>query len=436
MLNEPVSALSHLREAQEVDPTAPELAHNVRKVLAESGLKRLNLSSDIESSFSSLYGELEKSVGTAAKASSGWRYMPPIAAKVDSPEEPDEPSSGSNFDQKPSLGKVPSVANKKSQSPGLAGVVFFASGTGFVIYPHFILTNHHVTEDATVFAISDPADPTGRTLRIAKVIAESRNPDLAILRCDELNASPVVIKSHLPGRGTDIMVLGFPKTSEYGEGLKSTRGSLSGLPDGDNEGMCLYDAKTNPGNSGGPVCDSTGRVIAVHRMGHKDAYSESLNGGIPCDEVVPYLQKHIPEFLPATNDGKILDWPAVDALVSKSTVLIKCGVERDSRLSVPGDDNIAFQSNSKSAATKSGKRPSGSVRTEPTYIEDDCCIACKGTGKVHCPDCQNGTVASTQHVDVITQGLSIDKKIRVPCKTCNGTGLLPCPICHGSGIEP
>jgi len=444
MLNEPLSAISHLREAKSVDPTAPELAHNVRKVLAECGLKRLNLSSDVESSFSELYGELARSAATEEKASRGWRYMPPIAATIDSDDEPNDSSNSPKGDAVPPGGDDQTPPSKKSRKsvpkkePATGASVILSGGTGFVVYPHYVLTNRHVVADGRNIFVTDPADPTSKKELKATVIAQSQNPDLAIVRCDELAAPPAGINPHLPGRGTDIMVLGFPEFFDIGTGLKSTRGSLVGLPSDDTDGMCLYDATTNHGNSGGPVCDNTGRVIAVVRVGYN--FMGKLGGGIPSEQVVTFLHEHIPDFHPIENGEKALAWPEVDALVSKSTVLILCRVPRD-QLSIPGGDDLAFQSSSRSAANKSTKRASGSVTSQPTYIEDDGCVACKGTGRVRCPDCQNGTIAKIEKVlafgDAGT-GVQVytDKHVRVPCKRCDGTGQIECPVCHGSGREP
>lgn len=425
-----------------MDPTAPELAHNVRKVLAECGLKRLNLSPDVESSFSALYGDLPKaSEITEEKSSHGWRYMPPIVAKNDVSDGPNDSSADPKDDPVPSNGNKNAPNQKKSLpkhkvQPDRS--VILSGGTGFVVSPHYILTNQHVIADGPNIYVCDPADSTGNTQLKAKIIAQSRNPDLAIIKCNEINAPPIGMCDHLPGRGTDIMVLGFPEFFQIGTGLKSTRGSIVGLPSDDTDGMCLYDAITNHGNSGGPICDSTGRVVGVVRVIFN--LTEKLAGGIPCEQAVAFVQKHVPDFHPVEESSPVVSWTDVDALASKSTVLVVCRGERDSSMTIPGRDESEFQSSSKSSAAKTGKRQSGSVKSEPTYIEDDCCLACKGAGKVRCPDCQNGTVGKTERVSTYTDPgtgveLYADKKIRVPCKTCNGTGQVACPVCSGSGVE-
>ncbi|HTQ39173.1 MAG TPA: trypsin-like peptidase domain-containing protein [Pirellulales bacterium] len=446
MLNEHESALGRLRDAIKIDPSTPELAHNIRKVLAESGSKNLTLSASVESSFSELYGELAKSSATEESNSHGWLYMPPFVARIDSLDdqdpkdnqqdkppksEPEAPKDSRKHGAKPGQPIVP------KRTPGPGNSVILAGGTGFVVYPHYILTNRHVIEGSTSIFLSDPSDPTGKKQRRASIVAQSRNPDLAILRCDELDAPAVGINPHLPGRGTDVMVLGFPEFFDIGTGLKTTRGSIVGLPSDDTEGMCLYDAITNHGNSGGPICDRTGRVVAVVRVIFN--LKEMLNGGIPSEQVVPFLGAHIPGFQPTESGGSVLDWPDVDALVSKSTVLILCKAEREPHLTIPDGDDAAFQISSASSSKTSSKRSPGIVKSQPQYIEDDSCIACRGTGMVRCPDCQNGTVGRTEKVLTSSiAGIEVytDKKIRVPCERCHGTGQIPCPICHGTGREP
>ena len=85
--------------------------------------------------------------------------------------------------------------------------------------------------------------------------------------------------------------------------------------------MCLYDAVTNPGNSGGPLCDKKARVAAVVR-----AVTGSVGGNygaaIPIASAMPFLRSHIPDLDGASGDAKELDWPGVDAKVAPSTVLI------------------------------------------------------------------------------------------------------------------
>jgi hypothetical protein len=93
------------------------------------------------------------------------------------------------------------------------------------------------------------------------------------------------------------------------------------MPDASVDNMCLYDAVTNPGNSGGPLCDKKARVAAVVRA-VTGSVGGSYGAAIPIAAAMPFLRSHIPDLTAASNEAKELDWPAVDAKVAPSTVLI------------------------------------------------------------------------------------------------------------------
>ena len=117
----------------------------------------------------------------------------------------------------------------------------------------WILTQSASVEHASGLLVLNPKNPGGEPLA-AELIAISDNVDLALIRCDALDAPAVPLVESLPPRGSDIMVLGYPLGPEFGKSLKSTRGSMVAMPDASVDNMrCLYDAATNPGNSGGPL---------------------------------------------------------------------------------------------------------------------------------------------------------------------------------------
>ena len=90
------------------------------------------------------------------------------------------------------------------------------------------------------------------------------------------------------------MVLGYPLGPSFGTTLKSTRGAMVAMPDPALDNMFLYDAITNPGNSGGPLCDKSGRVAGVVR-----AVTGSVGGtygaGIPIADAMPFIRQHVPD---------------------------------------------------------------------------------------------------------------------------------------------
>jgi S1-C subfamily serine protease len=98
-----------------------------------------------------------------------------------------------------------------------------------------------------------------------------------------------------PAEGADCVVMGFPMIDQLGADLKITRGVVSSASQDQGSGAdVLTDAKVNPGNSGGPIADSYGNVMAIVCMksittGEYDSYGIGISAG------------HIREFLHRNN---------------------------------------------------------------------------------------------------------------------------------------
>ncbi|MBL8828680.1 MAG: trypsin-like peptidase domain-containing protein [Planctomycetaceae bacterium] len=200
-------------------------------------------------------------------------------------------------------------------------VVSTASGTGFVIAPGYVLTNHHVIEGATEIGVRDPEDRDKQYKAI--VVASLEVPDLALLKVEGFNAPPLQLESKLPRRGTDLMALGFPLGNALGTELKTTRGAIISMSDPQLDGNCMIGAQINPGNSGGPIVDQQGNVIGVVvAKTYQERFISSYGIAIPCELVWPFLNKHLPDLKPVETGAAPLDWPDVDAKASPSTVFI------------------------------------------------------------------------------------------------------------------
>jgi len=267
--------------------------------------------------------------------------------------------------------------------------VVVGGGTGFVVHPGYVMTNAHVATDDAVFEIQTS---DGKRLRGTRV-SKSHDADLALIKCEELTAPPLVLAKDVAPRGTDVMVLGFPEFYSLGATLKATRGSISSVPDPKVEEIYLYDAVTNSGNSGGPVCDSSGNVVAVHFASMNTA--SRYGCGVPATKarsfLVQALSNDVQLVSPSTEK---LEWPAVDAKVSPSTVLVwvrqKNAVAKKS--SVGGD-----------------------------VLELPICLFCGGKKGLRCvaPGCAKMRAASG----------------RSNCRNCNGSGLVKCQVCDGLGVD-
>ncbi len=139
-------------------------------------------------------------------------------------------------------------------------------GSGVIIDAKkgYILTNHHVIDEATDIIITLPKDR--RTL-IAKVIGSDKETDIALLQvpAENLVALPMGDTSNMRV-GDYVVAVGNP----FGLGQTVTSGIVSALGrsmGGSIEGyedFIQTDASINPGNSGGALVNLKGELIGIN----------------------------------------------------------------------------------------------------------------------------------------------------------------------------
>lgn len=141
------------------------------------------------------------------------------------------------------------------------------AGSGSIIDQRgYILTNHHVIEDAGKLEVTLA---NGKKYT-AKLIGSDPDTDIAVLKIEARREELVVIpmgSSEGLKVGQKALAIGNP----FGLGQTLTTGVISsvGRTLRANNGMLVEDiiqtdASINPGNSGGPLIDSTGKIIGIN----------------------------------------------------------------------------------------------------------------------------------------------------------------------------
>ncbi len=169
-------------------------------------------------------------------------------------------------------------------------------GSGFLINPNgYLITNFHVIERETQITVTlfeqSPSGFERKVFRDVRIVALNPFTDLALLRIedDDRDSFP-----HVP--------LAEPGTVQVGQRIFAIGNPLGlerSLSDGSVttvsrafEGLVYIqtNADLNPGNSGGPLFDMSGRVIGVANMSAR--YFGGLGFGIPIHYVRDFIDNY------------------------------------------------------------------------------------------------------------------------------------------------
>lgn len=129
------------------------------------------------------------------------------------------------------------------------------NGTGFIVSAGgHLLTNTHVVEGCESLKVAGYP---------AQVLSVDEGFDLALLEGTPSSLDVAAFAPRPASLNADITIAGYPLNGLL-SGLNVTRGSVTGLKGlaGDATTMQIS-APVQPGNSGGPAVDSSGRVVGV-----------------------------------------------------------------------------------------------------------------------------------------------------------------------------
>lgn len=172
-------------------------------------------------------------------------------------------------------------------------------GSGVVISKDgYIVTNNHVIDNSDEIIVTLSGDKTEYP---AKVIGKDADSDLAVIKIEAKNLSPIVFAHSSDLRiGDVIFAIGNP----FGIGESISQGIISALNKnrvGINryENFIQTDASINPGNSGGALVDSRGALIGINSaIISRSGGNDGIGFAIPVDMVKNVVTKLI-------EDGKV-----------------------------------------------------------------------------------------------------------------------------------
>lgn len=142
---------------------------------------------------------------------------------------------------------------------------FPAGGSGFVVMEDgTLLTNHHVVQGAHAFEVkladgkeaeADVIGTDAHTDLAVLKLRDARPPALPLAEAEDLRVGELVLAIGSPFGLAGSVTMGI--VSALGRSLRSGSGRLI-------ENVIQTDAALNPGNSGGPLLDTRGRVVGVN----------------------------------------------------------------------------------------------------------------------------------------------------------------------------
>ena len=198
------------------------------------------------------------------------------------------------------------------------------TGSGFMVRKDgYVVTNHHVVVGAKEIWVTVP----GKSGEFpATIAADDSLHDLALLKIPGTSDYDIlpVVSSDSAQVIDEVYVFGYPLGEILGEKVSISRGQINAI-----RGRYLQiDAAVNPGNSGGPVVNSSGQVIGVVHAKINAAYVLEVTGQLPerINEAIlssQVLASFATELVAQQGNGPQLSHQDLVARGSKATVLIK-----------------------------------------------------------------------------------------------------------------
>jgi S1-C subfamily serine protease len=185
----------------------------------------------------------------------------------------------------------PAAAAAAPATPAGEGPTLSGSGSGvFVNAKGQLLTNAHVVDACRVIG--------NAVIGQGKVIAVDAASDLALVQFARTPRGHVALRAETLKLGEGVVAAGYPLSGLLDNGLNVTSGNVSALSGlrGDRR-FVQVTTPVQPGNSGGPLLDGSGRLVGLVFGGLKDDAESGLrpqnvNYAVAPFVIQAFLQEH------------------------------------------------------------------------------------------------------------------------------------------------
>jgi S1-C subfamily serine protease len=162
------------------------------------------------------------------------------------------------------------------------------TGSGFFVSDGHVITNQHVVGD---FKFVKVRLASGREIP-GEVLRSDRKRDVALIKTEPIGAKSLGIRLTEPNVGEDLYAIGSPLGEKFSGTM--TKGILSGHRIMNEQRWIQSDVAILPGNSGGPLLDTSGRVVGISCLALASGMA-NLNLFIPIGEAMSKLDLSVKE---------------------------------------------------------------------------------------------------------------------------------------------
>jgi hypothetical protein len=219
------------------------------------------------------------------------------------------------------------TVHEPSVTTGPDEIFAAASGSGFAVSSSgYVVTNHHVVDGCKEVRIQHE----GTSIPVT-IIAHDPINDLALLKGDFTPAETFPLSRRNPKLMQEIFVAGYPFGKAVSSSLKVTKGIVSSLTGvGNNVSHIQIDAALQPGNSGGPIFNDRGNVVAVavakldlmEALESWGVIPENTNFGIKSSVVVNLLDSN--NIRLKQPNAELMSTDRLGEMISNSTFYLSC----------------------------------------------------------------------------------------------------------------